>query len=239
MSKNIRALANDSHSELKYQKITDKQWSVYYYLLSISHWNEARKETHRYVDKNKINISAASKLLGMSRPTFYKAIEQLELYSLIFTFDNQSHYYYLPIPEVYAEANIKTIQFLLSFRKFIGIDLLRTYLILRKYYTLFKKEGEIKYFVKKDLVDLLGHNVKDSSIYGIVEIYLNLLENWGLLSLKANKITTPTGSYIRYSLIEAIDYSSKIETISFEKSELQAIGITENDFKVFKGILKK
>lgn len=56
MSKKIRTLANDSRNEINYSKITDKYWSVYYYLVSISLWDMASKEDHRYVDKKNINI---------------------------------------------------------------------------------------------------------------------------------------------------------------------------------------
>lgn len=232
MAKPIRALANDSHSKFNYNKITDKQWSVYYYLLSISNWNEERKEDHRYVYKDKLNISAASRTLGIGRDTIYRALRCLEEYSLIYTMDYQ---YYIPTPEVYAEVNLKTVQFLLKFRKFIGIDLLRTYLILRKYYSLCKKDGKIKYFVKKEIIDLLGHSTSDTSFYHLVEIYLSLLEKWGLVELKRATITSSTGGYIRFSLIKAHECSSSLELHSFdEKSELLAVGMDEVDFQIIK-----
>nr|DAI81349.1 MAG TPA: hypothetical protein [Caudoviricetes sp.] len=44
MSKKIRTLANDSRNEINYSKITDKYWSVYYYLVSISLWDMPTKE---------------------------------------------------------------------------------------------------------------------------------------------------------------------------------------------------
>lgn len=68
----LKVLANDSHNEINYSKITDKYWSVYYYLVSISLWDMASKEDHRYVDKKNINISNVSKMLNISRPTFIK-----------------------------------------------------------------------------------------------------------------------------------------------------------------------
>ena len=114
MSKKIRTLANDSRNEINYSKITDKYWSVYYYLVSISLWDMASKEDHRYVDKKNINISNVSKMLNISRPTFYKAIERLQEYSLIYTLGKEDHYYYIPSPPIYAETNIKTIDYLLQ-----------------------------------------------------------------------------------------------------------------------------
>lgn len=42
---------------LKDKKITAKQWKIYFYLLSISKYNSEKKENHRYVYKNSINIA--------------------------------------------------------------------------------------------------------------------------------------------------------------------------------------
>ena len=39
-----------------YKKITEKQWTVYYYLLSVSVYNNKDREDHRYVYKSSINI---------------------------------------------------------------------------------------------------------------------------------------------------------------------------------------
>ena len=73
----INALANDICKN-DYKKITEKQWTVYYYLLSESSINTLRHEEHRYIYRSSINISAASKQLGIDRSTFYKALPKLK-----------------------------------------------------------------------------------------------------------------------------------------------------------------
>ena len=64
-----------------YSSIKEKGWTVYYYLLSISLFND--DEQHRYVYKNTINISQASRDLKISRTTFYSSIDKLEKEGLI------------------------------------------------------------------------------------------------------------------------------------------------------------
>ena len=80
-NKKIRVIADD-RMEKHYSKITDKQWSVYFYFVSNS-LQDFSKEKRRFVDKKEINITAASKYLGITRTTFYKAVSQLEQYNLI------------------------------------------------------------------------------------------------------------------------------------------------------------
>ena len=237
MSKKIRTLANDSRNEINYSKITDKYWSVYYYLVSISLWDMTSKEDHRYVDKKNINISNVSKMLNISRPTFYKAIERLQEYSLIYTLGKEDHYYYIPSPPIYAETNIKTIDYLLHFRKYVGIDLLRTYLILSKYFKLHKQDGKEKFFVRKEIVDLLGHNIRDTSYYGYIDIYLSLLQGWGLIELKSQTITTANGGYVKYTLVNVLpDSVYTLQEFYNEVDELNAVGISKDDYKILKSI---
>lgn len=232
MASKIRAIANDSESKINYDKITDKQWSVYFYLLSISLWNSQMKEDHRFVDKKKVNITAASKLLGITRTTFYKALSQLELYSLIYTLGEEDHYYYLPNPEIYIETSLETITYLLKYRKHVGIDLLRTYILLKKYFNL---DGENKKFVKKEIVGLLGHNVKSTEYYHMIEIYLSLLEHWKLIELKKQTITSSVGGYVLYTLIDVKDKSIFTSQEFFnEKQELLAAGMSEEDYSKLK-----
>ena len=93
---------NKTESAQSYKKITEKQWTVYYYLLSISDYNLRQREDHRYVYKSDINVSAVSKILGIARSTFYKAIEVLKEKRLIWCYDN---YYTLDLPSSYAEIS--------------------------------------------------------------------------------------------------------------------------------------
>ena len=218
----IRVIADD-RMEKHYSKITDKQWSVYFYFVSNS-LQDFTKEKHRFVDKKEINITAASKYLGITRATFYKAISQLEQYNLI---TSDEYYYYISNPNTYVETYLETITYLLKYRKYMGIDLLRTYILLKELYTLYKDNERVKSFTRKEIIDLLGHDVSSSQYYSMVETYLSLLERWNLIILEKQTIASPTGRYILYTLIDVKDKSlfTEQEHSNIEK-ELLAAGIT-------------
>lgn len=221
-NKKIRVIANDG-MEKHYSQITDKQWSVYFYFVSNSLQNFS-KEKRRFVDKKEINITAASKLLGITRPTFYKALSQLEQYNLI---TSDEYYYYISNPKTYVETYLETIIYLLKYRKYMGIDLLRTYILLKKLYVLYKDNERVKSFTRKEIIDLLGHDVSSSQYYSMVETYLSLLERWNLIILEKQTIASPTGKYILYTLIDVKDKSLFTEQEHFNiEKELLAAGIT-------------
>jgi DNA-binding MarR family transcriptional regulator len=105
MNKNDKINAiihNVPEKEEPYKKITEKQWTVYYYLLSISNYNSKDREDHRFVYKRDINITAISKTLGISRSTFYTATDALEKKNLITKYDN---YYTMKVPYSYTQIS--------------------------------------------------------------------------------------------------------------------------------------
>jgi len=127
--KNIRVMSSDQLHKL--DKLTAKQWLVYYYLMSICKWNGKDNERHYFIYKNSFTISAASKLLDISRPTFYKALDNLKTMGIVYEEDK---WYIVQIPSVYAAVDQKTLTFLLQFQKHLGVELIRTYVILSRIY---------------------------------------------------------------------------------------------------------
>lgn len=91
------------HTEPKeancYKTIKEKNWVVYYFLLSISNYNN--EEKHRYVYRSQFNISLVSKNLGISRSTFYTSLEKLEKVGLLEPNMNKD-YYIIPIKSSWA-----------------------------------------------------------------------------------------------------------------------------------------
>lgn len=84
------------------KKLSVKQWLVYYYLMSICKWNGVDNERHYYIYKNTLNVSAAARLLSISRTTFYKALENLKEMFILEEFDK---YYIVKIPQTYAAVD--------------------------------------------------------------------------------------------------------------------------------------
>lgn len=148
----------------------------------------------------------------------------MEQYNLI---TSDEYYYYISNPKTYVETYLETIIYLLKYRKYMGIDLLRTYILLKKLYVLYKDNERVKSFTRKEIIDLLGHDVSSSQYYSMVETYLSLLERWNLIILEKQTIASPAGRYILYTPIDVKDKSlfTEQEHSNIEK-ELLAAGIT-------------
>lgn len=192
--RNVRVMSSDyTH---KIEKLSVKQWLVYYYLMSICKWNGVDNERHYYIYKNTLNVSAAARLLSISRTTFYKALENLKEMFILEEFDK---YYIVKIPQTYAAVDQKTLSFLLQYQKFLGVELIRTYVILNRIYQ--HQELE-QWFNKATLISILDHSITDTSYYAQVELYLGFLSYWKLVNFKIEKRDDNTGRHKYYKVKE-------------------------------------
>lgn len=219
MSKNyVYAHTQTKKDYKKDQKITSKQWQVYYYLLSISNYDSHNIENHRYVYKKDFSVSAAAKFLGISRPTIYTAISNLENGGLIQSKDN----YYLLYSRNWIKVSNTTLKSLLGFssKASKNIDLLRTYLILKKIKEIARTKEDMS-FTKKDLVQILGHGVTNSSEYDDVRNYLALLSFMHLIDVKYyTEYKEGLGKYVVYCLQEVYDEVTDGELVSNIQAEM-------------------
>lgn len=191
------------------KKLTVKQWLVYYYLMSICKWNGQDQERHYFIYKNQLNISAASKILSISRPTFYTTMANLEKMEIIVEEDK---YYIIRIPIIYAAVDQKTITFLLQYQKFLGVELIRTYVILSR---IFQHQELEQWFNKATIISILDHNINDTSYYRQIELYLGFLEYWNLVDFQKEKRKDNTGVH-QYYKIKSINRVSDIENFEIE-----------------------
>ena len=214
-------------------KLTYKQWSVFYYLISICEWNGRDRENHYYVYKDKLNISQASKKLNISRSTFYSALDKLSSKSLSAIVDG-GDYYTINIPRIYAEIDRETLQFLILQTRFLGIDFIRVYALLMRIYQF----DSDRCFVIRDLVLILGHNENDTGAYEKIRIYLALLEHWGLIELRFKTLHSDfKGTYKEYTLIAA-HYFKEIKDKDFlDPGEYMAPQTLEEN--IFKEAMKE
>lgn len=76
-----------------------------------------------------------------------------------------------------------------------------------------------------------------SSYYGYIDIYLSLLQGWGLIELKSQTITTINGGYVKYTLVNVLpDSAYTLQEFYNEVDELNAVGISKDDYKILKSI---
>lgn len=200
MAKNsIYAHAEDKSNYIRDRKITAKQWKIYYYMLSVSKFDAKRTEKHRYIYRKDFNIAQACRDLGIkSNQTFYNAIEKLEKVGLVSKNDIN---YYLYSRE-WVEVNKDTLTNLIKASKNNEghIDLLRTYLILKKLNEI-AETSEERSFTTRQLIILLGHSDKTSQYYSEVKMYIALLSFWGLIKVKIHtESDSILGHYTVYHL---------------------------------------
>lgn len=199
----VRAMTGDQKHKTIFKRLTLKQWSVYYYLLSICHWNGKDREDHYFVYKNQINVSAAAKQIKISRPTFYTALDNLKKQYIVVEYDD---YYTIQIPSIFASIDQATLSYLLPYQKTLGPDLIRVYALLCR----MDEHPELdRHFNKKMLLNVLGHNVKDNSFYEQMEIILAFLRHTGLIDVKIKTINSQIGHYIDYLLIKTCIINDK------------------------------
>lgn len=227
----VSAMIHTDEQEAKaYKKLTEKQWTVYFYLLSVSNYNAAAQENHRYVYKKDINITQVSKKMGISRPTFYKAIDTLIEYNLI---TPTNEHYLLEIQPSYTMINKTLLVQLLYYRKILGIDLLRTYLFCKLLFKLSKN----KLFTKKNVIVCLGHNETDGDIYKMIEIYLNLLNYWKLIKISSEVKNTNCGQIRLYRLIDIKDSSDYLNELMKEDDNTTDDGLPLEEIEKIKKML--
>ena len=208
----------DEHSI--YKKITSKHWQVYYYLLSQSFYDSQAIENHRYIYKKDFNVSAAAKFLGISRPTIYTAITNLIKIGLL----KDTSEAYLIYARNWTKINNETLKSLLGYSKkeTKGIDLLRTYLILKKISEVAKFSKDMC-FTKRDLVQYLGHNITNADDYNTIRDYIALLSYFNLITLTHHTAYKDgLGSYIIYhiqSINEKIDNIDEFQHTIADMSE--------------------
>ena len=153
------------------EKITEKQWTVYYYFLSICN--------NKMVYKSQINISYESKRLGIARSTFYAAIDNLAKNNLIKIYDD---YYTIEIPQYNHLLSKELLNYFLNIRKEMTIDLLRTFIII-----VVAHEHNEHSFTKRKLIKYLGYPDNVPEYYNKIEEYICTLEQLNLIYIDKSK----------------------------------------------------
>ena len=218
-----------------YVSLTNNQWAIYYYLLSISDYNSYKKEDHRYVYKKNINVSQISRDFGFSRATYYNTLKALRNKDLI-QYDDKSDYIILPLPKIYTKISKKLIGQLLYYREQFTIDLLRVYLFCGCIYDHF---GSSKKFTLRNVVKCLGHSDKRMEYYKIVEIALDLLSIWGLIDFSTEMINSSEfGLYRVYRIRNFYNASSELDS-RFNQTGMMSNndGLTEQEMEKAKELL--
>lgn len=186
-------------------KIPSKAWAVYYYLISNSIKIEDEFNFHIY--KSDFKISEASKILKISRTTFYSSLKKLQEEKLI-NFNEDDDIYYIPKYYNLNSLTKEQLKWFLGYTQILGIDFLRTYLFIKVFYE--NKTSE-QCFTRRNLVRCLGHADTDDNAYQKVDIYLNLLEKWKLIYLNVKTEVSDLGKCYLYYVLKVNDNSQYLQ----------------------------
>ena len=136
----IKTMVTESLYSNNIVKLTDAQWRLYYYFLSICEDN--------FICKQNLKIKHCCEILNLTKSTYYNAIKALLKYNLITDYNdsiviNKS-------TDNFVDIEMSVLKVLLHFSK--TADLIRLYLMFLKF-----GNTKIKYFTKRKIADLLGH----------------------------------------------------------------------------------
>lgn len=144
--------------------------------------------------------------------------------------------YFLIFAKNWVEIDVKILKALLNFGRSEpqSIDLLRTYLIIKK----LKKIGVNKdsTFTIKDIVILLGHDGKDTPFYDRVRAYISLLGYWNLIILKKHSVSNKIGGYMLYHIQKADEKNVDPDLVFNLEAEMQASGVPEEIMEELKSL---
>lgn len=235
MNDSVYAHTQTRENYKMYKNITSKHWKIYYYLIGISNFNSLQPEDHRYIYRKNINISQICRELGIkSTKTFYNALKRLEEYGLVRATEEHIFLYAEDWININREVLLELIKFSSSSceskestRREQEIDLLRTYLILKKLMTVTQRK-EDRSFTLRNIIMLLGHSPTDTFYYNKIRNYLGLLSYWNLIELKVHKEYKPNlGQYCVYHLQKVQEDELSEDFFLDIESEMQVTGMSQ------------
>lgn len=208
MNYNRKIPATKSH-ENGFKRLTNKQMSVYYWLISRSYWNSLKKENHYYIYSEDAKISQIRKDLGIkSDKTVRSALNTLEAYGYICRI---KELIYIPHREYYTYLNIRLIKFLLKWSISIGSELILFYSMLKRVFEINNKRDTKTIFNVPYMMKLLGYPKTDSVTHKKFQLYIALMQHYNLIKTKNNYVTNSLGKKCTTYTLESIEEDITIE----------------------------
>ena len=208
--------AQERHTEaLKYKdqqkgKLTEKQYSVYTYLLSKSMYNAQDQEPHYYVYKNSFKVKDACKTLHIVDNTWRNSIKKLIDSHYIKESENKE-YYIIHLPAYYSSLHIGLICNLIPYGSVIknGGIIVMLYSVVYRYFQ-YAAENHISCDLTiSQLAQLFyGDNRRADQMMGI-RLMLALFKEFKLIDYALVPEQLPTGQeYMVYRIRNIINKPS-------------------------------
>lgn len=201
MSVNDRYFRVIDYEKQKKGPLTEKQYLVYAYLLSISKWNAT--ESHYYVYKNSFLVKDACSLIEISQPTWRKALLKLDEQGYIkISPDKKSYKIYFDVS--WAKLNIRLIKFLVNLSHNLNEDcggiLPSLYGVICRYWILQRNINEDCIVTLSSLNNLFFSDRTKKHLEGIFLI-LHLFKGLGLMNfVEVPKVNKMGNDYLAYKI---------------------------------------
>lgn len=198
-SRNVPAM--DAQTNPSIWKLTNAQWSVYYWLLAHSKRNPNSQEKHYFIYRNSFTLKQIRKGTGIkSDATIRAAIKKLQEPTIkALTEDPIVNAYLIQPPRLFVAMNASIILGLLAFNQYIDTGLAITAFAILARLDKFSEGNSRPYFTKTEFAALMGlakQNVDDA---GVVLI-LHLLKGLGLIEFHMrsyeNRLKTTCWQYV-------------------------------------------
>lgn len=182
-------------------KLSDAQWKLYYYFLTISENN--------FICNQEFKVKHCCKVLGITKATYYNCIKALSEHYLIDK--NKSGIAINDSLNDISEIELSVLKTLLYFSK--TADLIRIYLILLKC-----SDTTMKYFTKRKMIDVLGHSSNHTEYYLMVEKYIKLLQDLKLIDLVIKEEKRGNTIYKTYKVNKVYETNEYFKSDKFSET---------------------
>lgn len=206
------------YEALEYQSkpaiLTQKQYLVYSYLISLSKWNSQENEKHYYVYKNSFVIKDACELLGITAPTWRSSIKKLHDYGLLIEGQESIHKQYkIAIPKNYAPLDLSVIKLLLPYATVLtpigGGNIISVYSLIYRYWIACSKEKESCEITVNQIKSMFNQRTAKSN-YMIYKIMLDIFKATGLINY-SECLRTNNGIQYRAYIIKKVEHEIRYD----------------------------
>lgn len=202
----------------KEARLTNKQYLVYAYLVSISTYNSFDSISQYYVYKNSFKVKNACKILNITQPTWRSAIEALISNNYIIKYSN---YYTIKIPDYCIPLEVDLIKFLLKIGSQIetGGNIVGVYTEIFRYWKMCIESQDIcKITITKLKLPFTCQREKE--VMSTYKLLLKIFDYFNLIEIEKSKKNGALGNFY---IVKNVSSSLPKETSDISAEDIKNI----------------
>lgn len=236
------ALPDPHKNDYEKERFSAMSDILYTYLYSISKHNPlkytdgtyAENWNYIYLDKYKdyprYNASAVYRKLNMSKSTYYRRMETLKKYNLVYESKDDQGRRILKIPFIQSKMilPVKTCEFFTrgEKRSYSPDDIIKLMAIIKIYYY-----GQDKYFTMRQLRTQMGYSITHNDKDAYLRELLTILRGFNIVKWNCSEISLQNNrTEIRYEITHFDDsYNSIMEGFRKDMDYIDVTPLTEEE----------